>query len=620
MTKRFSLFPLAGLAIAVLAGCGDSQTDGASGDDTTRTASGRFAAGLFQGVQVRSGSLATTIDSDGSFQYEPGTDISFSVGSVQLATVKAEDAENWLLAAHQTELTGNHGVLRVALKDDVTAGYDILVNKLVFLSALDSDEDASNGFSLDSWVDRLTDESIDFNVPYYRFVTTELADFQQRHSLPVGVSAHGLDGLHNALSISLNNYFENTRIVTNEQSRGRTIEYYDFDRNERGQVTREFRQVDNFGDGSINFTETREFSYDSAGLNTFHTISLDKDANGTEDERSQYDYGWTATQKRLFMESRDDKNGDGGFETVSRTDWTYTELDQIETEISRTSRYENGGVTTQTRIMRHTYNEQQQLIETVAEDDETTDGIVDAQTRQTFEYDEQGNQTLQRVLEDTDNDGVVDKVFDVILQFNSDGQLILRRYENDYDGDYVPDYFLEERFVYIDGQLTQEEMLGDRNRDGVVDWQILREYEYDDLGDLRKRIEKYDLDLNGVFESVVSYAFERTRADSGAVNKIVEAKDIGDDGTISRHLITLQAFDDKFGLVTRREEGLDDNLDGVFESSTTTEYAFDDAMNNTTQTTTRVDDDTETTTIERTYEAFPAELDLVVQSKASLRH
>jgi len=110
--------------------CGGSG----GGGNTPSTAQGRFIDSVVEGLDYRSGEQSGVTDSTGSFTYEVGSNIVFSVGNLQLGTATG----NEILTP--VDITGNDSSSTEAQ------------NIVRFLLMLDSDGDSSNGISISSAV------------------------------------------------------------------------------------------------------------------------------------------------------------------------------------------------------------------------------------------------------------------------------------------------------------------------------------------------------------------------------------------------------------------------------------------------------------------------------------
>lgn len=118
---------MACLSTAALVACGG----GGSGSTTAKT--GYFIDSAVQGLQYKSGALSGITDSGGTFQYEDGQPVTFSIGNLELGSV----------------VVNNNRVFPVDLISGATDENHPKVSLMAqILQTLDSDGDASNGITI----------------------------------------------------------------------------------------------------------------------------------------------------------------------------------------------------------------------------------------------------------------------------------------------------------------------------------------------------------------------------------------------------------------------------------------------------------------------------------------
>lgn len=115
---------------AALAACG-----GGGGDGETTTSTGYFKDSSVAGLTFTSGAENGTTGSDGSFTYEVGQSVSFSLGGVMIGNA-----------------TGKSVVTPLDLVPNGTSSTREVVNIVRFLMMLDADGDPSNGITISSAV------------------------------------------------------------------------------------------------------------------------------------------------------------------------------------------------------------------------------------------------------------------------------------------------------------------------------------------------------------------------------------------------------------------------------------------------------------------------------------
>jgi len=117
------------LGVILLASCGGGSSSGDTG--STATAAGIFKDANTSGLSYVSGSQTGTTGADGSFTYEVGQPVSFSVGGVTIGTA-----------------TGQSVVTPVDLVPGAGSSSTQVQNIVRFLMMLDSDGDPSNGIRI----------------------------------------------------------------------------------------------------------------------------------------------------------------------------------------------------------------------------------------------------------------------------------------------------------------------------------------------------------------------------------------------------------------------------------------------------------------------------------------
>ncbi|MGA1600227.1 MAG: hypothetical protein ACO4AU_14350, partial [bacterium] len=134
----------------------DSDEDS---DDVSRL-SGRFLDSAVEGIDYASGNTTGTTDGAGTFEYEVGREVAFSIGGVDLGSA-----------------SGGETVTPVDLVPDGDTDSDAVVNIARFLQTLDADGDPSNGITVPEAVKNALQQqstSVDFSV--------DPDDFESRNS------------------------------------------------------------------------------------------------------------------------------------------------------------------------------------------------------------------------------------------------------------------------------------------------------------------------------------------------------------------------------------------------------------------------------------------------------
>ena len=178
-------FMLLGL-LMLLSSCGqmtaeDSQTDAqsiealaASSDDPTEDRplrTGRFLDSAVQGLDYASGATRGATDATGTFQYEEGTPVAFSIGPLALGTAD-----------------GGEVVTPVELVPGGSASSDAVINIARFLQTLDADGDPGNGIHLNEAIkDALEplETEVTFDVSPQQFALQNAVALNAAQSVPL---------------------------------------------------------------------------------------------------------------------------------------------------------------------------------------------------------------------------------------------------------------------------------------------------------------------------------------------------------------------------------------------------------------------------------------------------
>lgn len=526
-------FTLTALAALVLAGCNPSSSEG-SKDADTQTAEGVFVGSMFQGLQYQVGSETGVLDGQGRFSAPKAQDIQFFVGGIEFGRTAWSDFLS-PERLQKTALVANGKILTYVLGDDKVHGLDVVANQMVLLSALDNDEDASNGFNLDVWYDRLKDETVDFNLPYLEFINGEFASFAGRHELSAEPSLHGLGGLVEAAGIELQHYMVSSRTETKLiDGQGFSVSY-DYTYNTDGLVTQETKKSDNGADGTVDRVHTTEYSYDSENRQTRYYYTEDRNFNGSADYIKERLYTWNEFGKQLTEVDRTDTDGDGYWDKYIERDMDYDIENRLTREVKEdTDIYMFEPDVTNIYETLIAYNVIGQVASKTINTDFAGDGLVDRVSTETYAYDEAGNRIRHFAEYDNNNDGNVDQTATTVREYDVNGYITLERLENDYNGDGTREYLAIYEFTRdTSGRALTERSQLDTNADGEVNFLRDIQTEYDAAGRKISRLEKVDSNMDGEFESTLFTTFENALNDRGQLTEVKELRDANHDGTIN---------------------------------------------------------------------------------------
>lgn len=155
-------FYLSLLALAACGGGGGGGGNGGGSDGASAsTATGVFKDGNVEGVEYRSGEQSGITDADGTFVYEVGETVTFSLGGVTIGTVE-----------------GREVVTPLEMVDGASVSDDAILNRVRFLLLLDSDGDPDNGIQVSDGVRSMAEGwgNIDFTTNDLAAELTDIAN------------------------------------------------------------------------------------------------------------------------------------------------------------------------------------------------------------------------------------------------------------------------------------------------------------------------------------------------------------------------------------------------------------------------------------------------------------
>ena len=129
------------LLASLLSGCGGG---GGSGGSSSNALWGTFIDSPVQGLAYQTPSQQGFTDDQGRFRYLPGESVTFSIGTLRLASVSAKEKITPL------DVAGTNNI-----------SHPVATNLLVLLQSLDTDRNASNGITLPSSLPSLESAGID---------------------------------------------------------------------------------------------------------------------------------------------------------------------------------------------------------------------------------------------------------------------------------------------------------------------------------------------------------------------------------------------------------------------------------------------------------------------------
>ena len=466
---------------------------------------GVFTDSAVEGLTYTTTTQSGVTDASGTFQYQAGESVVFSIGTFQLgesATAAAEMTPLDLISGAALPTTVNE-VSRLAFagrqSEPDAVAFRKLSNLLVLLQALDSDKDASNGITIADGVGGIIgDVTIDITMDSDEFKSsTALIELMNAAVTAEVVSSGfiksaGVALIHFYEAQSTASLFKAPGTLSIDLTNDGTVDLidtftYDADGN---QLT---KSTDSNADGTANYIDT--FTYDADGNQL--TKSTDSNADGTANEIKTNT--WDANGY-LLTASRD-RNGDGAANEIT----TYT--------------YDAKG---------------NQLTKST---DSNADGAVNRISTNTYFY---ANSNLLTRNVDFDADGIDDS-FDSFT-YDANGDTLTQ--SRDYNADSITDYLFTFTHDANGNKLTQSvDSSGDGASNDTQTWT------YDDNGNQLTYSEDYGAD--GV-DQVITYAYDANG------NLLTQSVDSNADGTANEILTNTY---DTTG--NRTTQSLDQNGDGT---------------------------------------------------------
>ena len=516
---------------------------------------GSFVGGPVIGLHYQTLTRSGLTDASGTFTYDEGETVTFTVGGVVLGTTEGKDRVS-PFDLFGTPPPTNALELRKLLRDDVVTDFDRAANVMLFLRALDADRDPANGIDVTSWGATLAGVPFGFD---YDFADFALGSFQRFAAAYPGVDRHldvasVLPQLYGALGLAVTSRVATSRTTDygNDGSKdlvenftvddlGRVIRVRGdsngndiIDRDDftsydpRGQVTLYEYRRDAGEDGSFERIESYAYVFDDDGNNTSAVIR--DTTNGVIGLEQAFVSTFDVAGNLTSILQRNDNGGNGSVESSRRETRTYDRqgriiASRIETDVDGDDLPDN--VSTQTRA----WSEDGYLAQTITERDNQGDGVVDSResvvygrdqagraltqtsevmaagvvitrSQTLFTYDSQGHRLTYAYAEDSNADGVIDYRASQSTTYVEDGRPLDEVTTTDDDADGVPSYVSTMTRTYdAELNLLAEVSERDADGDGVVDSRITNERSHDELGNQLTRLSRADLDNDGVVDS-----------------------------------------------------------------------------------------------------------------------
>ena len=452
--------------------------------------SGVFADSAVEGLTYTTATQSGVTDASGTFQYQAGESVVFSIGTFQLgesATAAAEMTPLDLISGAVLPTTFNE-LLRLALpgrqSEPDAVAFRKLSNLLVLLQALDSDKDASNGITIADGMGAIIDSvTID--------ITMNFDDFKRSTALIELMNAAVTGDLISSGFIkepgaALNHFYEAQSTPhsfkalqarstdSNDDGTANAISTYTHDTN--GDMLT--WNLDTNADGAAEFIFT--FTYDANG----NTLVQSSDTNG-DGTANQITYNTYDANGYKLTESVD-SNADGTANTVTTN--TYNDKGETLTESVDTNA---DGIANSIRT--YTYNSANNL--TLVSFDSDADGSGDNVS--SFTSDANGNTLTQ--IDDTNNDGTPDNTF--TFTYDANGNYLTQSYDTNGDG--TANKITTNTYDANGNQLTQSY---DTSADGTANG--IYTYTYDSYGN--QLTDSYDTNGDGTANEIITNTYDAT--------------------------------------------------------------------------------------------------------------
>lgn len=385
---------------------------------------GVFTDSAVEGLTYTTASQSGVTDAFGAFEYQAGESIVFSIGNFQLG-------ESVTAAAQMTPLDLIQGAVLPTTSDELrflllpgrqteadAVAFNKLINILVFLQALDSDKDASNGITIVDGIAAIVDGvTIDINLSGN--------DFKKSASLIEVMDAAVTGDLISSgyikdQGMALNHFYS-------EQSIAHSF---------KALQTSTFRRV---VDGDLTVQYIDSFTHDANGdmltwrstdaegvtrdvLNFAHDdngnvleLAIDEGGDGSVERSTSYSFDANGYPLTRTM----DTNGDGAANEVMTS--TYNARGDL-----LTRSFDAGADGIVDRIESYTYDSANNL--TLESTDSDADGLDDVVV--SYTYDVNGFKATQ--VDDTNNDGEADAIY--TFTRNAIGNVLVESRDLDADG------------------------------------------------------------------------------------------------------------------------------------------------------------------------------------------
>ena len=473
-------------ALVVASGCGGGGSSRGPADPDYQQ--GVLLDSPVSGVSYSTPSTSGVTDAAGNFDYLPGEDVTFSLGTLQLGTAAGGATVTLFDLAGIDEVPTDGAQMLADLWSPSGRPTQLqrVINLAMLLQSLDTDLNAANGIAIDPAVAQLVDAGdIDLASDYSEFVYGGNA--RDGRGLPGVLRTAAADSLLSARGP-----------VSAAQALTHVLEQLGIPAQ---RVVSTQTRYDNDADGSIDYA--RDLTYASDG--TITQDAIDYDGDGALN--LIIDFAFDTQGRRTSLVRDNDADGAGDEFTTWRYDDFGTMLERVRTNAAGTvldreiaTLDEQGRV-----IRRENMNASVHTIETWTVDqqglrsdyllDSDADGTVDHHSVLQYGEHQRSDLWTRRDI-DSDMDGTFDRLIE--RAFNANRQIIMEREDSDLDGVY--DRLLERTFDAAGNMLSY---VSDNDGNGT-DYQRFQTY---DARGNATRIET-DSDGDGVINQTATYEYD----------------------------------------------------------------------------------------------------------------
>ena len=467
---------------------------------------GRLLESAARGIAYETPTQSGVTDENGTFRYQPGETVRFSLGATLLGETAGQDVITPFDLAGAEPVVGNRAIKRALAERDSALG--VALNIALLLQTFDQDGDPANGIEITADVSALlaNGPAVDLGLSWTRI----------RHARPLR------DHLNQANALGL---LDDHRVLPATWRVAKQL--YESVGVEQAAFVRPSLARDDGGNGSIDYRSTS--SFDSQGRRIRRERDLD--GNGSIDEIRHETRNAQGDLTRL------EEDSDGNGTTDAITTFAYDD-DGNRARIE----HDAGADGSIDEIETFVYNAYGELV--THRRDTDANGVVDWLRH--YEYDDRGNQT--RRVEDPDGNGVADEI--TTMYYDADDNQT--RWELDQGGDGLPDWI---RTWEYDSRGNVIRKRQDLNASGFAD--VIDTYAYD-ANDNLVRTEK-DEDGNGSVDRITVDTYD-------AANNLLRREfDLDANGTADE--VRLWEYVDGHLVRHTVDQGADGSLDHI-ETST----------------------------------------------------